>query len=190
METRDLAGILHRVPRGVLRKMAEDLLEEHEALIHLTGEQGLLLARMGRTPRLAVTGCAGSGKTMLAVEHARRLARADTKVLFVCFNRGLAEYVRARETKSGIVVQTFHGICHQLARKAKLKLPQYEQGKAPPEHFALDLPNALVNVVEKLGPQKNVNDDRLTVVALGSAETNRSVVKSHIQAGSSRGPGF
>jgi nucleoside-triphosphatase THEP1 len=142
------------VPSVSLRvPMAEDLLEEEEALIHLTAEQGLLLARMGRTPRLAVTGCAGSGKTMLAVEHARRLAREGTKVLFVCFNRGLAEHLRARESRSGVTVQTFHGLCSQLARKAKVKLPQYEQGKAPPEYFERDLPDALVDAVAILGPQ-------------------------------------
>jgi predicted ATPase len=142
------------VPSVTLRvPMAEDILEEEEALIHLTAEQALLLARMRRTPRLAVSGCAGSGKTMLAVEHARRLAHAGTKVLFVCFNRGLAEHLRARETRSGVTVQTFHGICNQLARQAKLKLPQYEQGKAPPEYFERDLPDALVDAVAKLGPQ-------------------------------------
>jgi superfamily I DNA/RNA helicase len=40
-----------------------------------------------------------------------------------------------------------------LARKAKLKLPQYEQGTAPPEYFERDLPDALIDAVAKLGPQ-------------------------------------
>jgi len=52
-----------------------------------------------------------------------------------------------------VTVQTFHGLCSQLARKAKLKLPQYEQGTAPPEYFERDLPDALIDAVAKLGPQ-------------------------------------
>jgi predicted ATPase len=142
------------VPSVSLRvPMAEEILEEEEALIHLTAEQGLLLARLARTRRLAVSGCAGSGKTMLAVEHAKRLARAGTEVLFVCFNRGLVEHLRAREAKSGVTFQTFHGLCTHLARRAKIKLPQYEQGTAPPEYFDRDLPDALLDAIGQLGPQ-------------------------------------
>ena len=55
--------------------MAEQILDEEVALIQLTSEQSLALARLGRNRRLVVYGCAGSGKTMLAVEHAKRLAR-------------------------------------------------------------------------------------------------------------------
>jgi len=142
------------VPSVSLRvPMAEDMLEEEAALIHLTAEQGMLLARMRRNRLLAVTGCAGSGKTMLAVEHAKWLARAGTEVLFVCFNRGLAEHLRVREAKSAVTFQTFHSLCTHLAGRAKLKLPQYEQGAAPPEYFERILPDALLEAVARLGPQ-------------------------------------
>ena len=59
--------------------MAEQFLEEEEALITLTHEQSMLLASLKRNRRLAVYGCAGSGKTMLAVEHAKRLARGGRR---------------------------------------------------------------------------------------------------------------
>ena len=69
--------------------MASEFLDEEEALITLTHDQAMLLNRFGRDRRMVVSGCAGSGKTMLAVEQAKRLARNGKDVLFVCFNRAL-----------------------------------------------------------------------------------------------------
>ena len=60
------------------------------AAITLTHDQALLLRGIGRDKRMVVTGPAGSGKTMLAVERAKRLAAKGRNVLFVCFNRRLA----------------------------------------------------------------------------------------------------
>ena len=51
--------------------LATTLEEEERQLVRLTQEQAALLGRFGRTPRMVVTGCAGSGKTMVAVERAR-----------------------------------------------------------------------------------------------------------------------
>jgi hypothetical protein len=133
--------------------MAEQILEEEAALIQLTSEQSLALARLGRNRRLVVYGCAGSGKTMLAVEHAKRLERAGKRVLFVCFNRALVEHLRRTERKTKVAFFTFHGLCTHLARKAKVKLPHYPSGEAPPEYFDEQLPDALVDAIGELGPQ-------------------------------------
>ena len=66
--------------------MAAAFLEEERALVELTREQSLLLSPAAAQPAHRVYGCAGSGKTMLAVEHAKRLAADGQDVLFVCFN--------------------------------------------------------------------------------------------------------
>jgi hypothetical protein len=133
--------------------MAEEILDEEAALIQLTSEQSLALARLGRNRRLVVYGCAGSGKTMLAVEHAKRLSRAGKAVLFVCFNRALAEHLRRIERKTDVAFFTFHSLCTHLAHKAKVKLPQYPPGEAPPEYFDDELPDALIDAIDVLGGQ-------------------------------------
>ena len=69
--------------------MSTQFLDEEEQMITLTHEQASLLNRFARERRLAVYGCAGSGKTMLAVEQAKRLAAKGETVLFVCFNTRL-----------------------------------------------------------------------------------------------------
>jgi superfamily I DNA/RNA helicase len=133
--------------------MAEEFLDEEEAMVLLTREQSLALRRMARNPRMVITGCAGSGKTILAVEHARRLAADEKDVLFVCFNRRLADFLRKRERNEHLHFFTFHGLCTHLARKAGVELPDYPQGEAPPSYFEEELPDALVEAVGILGEQ-------------------------------------
>jgi superfamily I DNA/RNA helicase len=112
------------------------------------------LARLRRNQRMVVYGCAGSGKTMLAVEHAKRLAKIGREVLFVCFNKGLAEHLKATEKDSGVHFSTFHGLCARLAGQAKIKLPHFgKDDEPPPEYFSDTLPDALLEAVAELGPQ-------------------------------------
>ncbi len=80
--------------------MADEFLDEHEALITLTQQQADLLNRLGSNRRMAVTGPAGSGKTMLAIERAKALAAKGEEVLFVCFNRQLRDHLR--KTREGL----------------------------------------------------------------------------------------
>ena len=130
--------------------MAAEFLEEAEAMVLLTHEQTLALERMRREPRMVITGCAGSGKTMLAVEHAKRLARDGKRVLFVCFNRGLRDHLRKAEHRADVEFNTFHGLCVQLAQKAKLQLPDHQE-EAPQSYWRDELPEKLVDAAEKLG---------------------------------------
>lgn len=133
--------------------LASEFVDEEAELIALTHDQARLLARWGNTKRVAVHGCAGSGKTMLAIEQAKRLKRKELDVLFVCFNRALKDQLRVKERDSGITFQTFHGLCYSLANQAKVELPDYPKGEAPPEFFKEELPLALMEAVEALGPQ-------------------------------------
>lgn len=133
--------------------LAEKILEEEEQLIQLTVDQTRLLNAYGRNRRMLVTGCAGSGKTLLAVERAKRLAADGQDVLFVCFNRRLRDHLAEREGGSGIEFFTFHRLCATLAGKAGIKLKDHRGKPPPPEFWDEELPDALIEAIEKLGPQ-------------------------------------
>lgn len=60
-----------------------------EELRHYTEEQFEALDAMERNPRVVFDGPAGTGKTLLAIEAARRGRAAGRRVLFLCFNRPL-----------------------------------------------------------------------------------------------------
>jgi hypothetical protein len=133
--------------------MAAAFLEEERALIELTREQSMLLARLSRNPHVAVHGCAGSGKTMLAVEHAKRLAAAGKDVLFVCFNRELARHLAVAERDERITFSNFHRLCTHYAYKAGLSVPGFGDAPPPSEWFRDELPELFVQAIDELGAQ-------------------------------------
>jgi hypothetical protein len=90
--------------------------EEHEQRVsQMTREQYKTLNNLKYNRRLCVIGGAGTGKTWLAVEQARRLARAGDRVALLCYSRGLARFLE-RETASWPVRErpAYVGLFHQL----------------------------------------------------------------------------
>ncbi|WP_321874358.1 ATP-dependent helicase [Burkholderia ubonensis] len=93
----------------------------------LVGQAGTLVTRLSGglaswarqlefTPfRLRVIGTAGSGKTQLAVQAMRDAIAAGRRVLYVCFNRPLADYI-ARIAPSGAKIANYHQLCDWVAR--------------------------------------------------------------------------
>ena len=157
--------------------------DEDRALVELTREQAMLLAHMARNPRMAIHGCAGSGKTMLALEHARRLADEGKDVLFVCFNKALAAHLHQSAGNEHIRFTTFHRLCFALAKKAGIELPASDP--APAEFFRETLPNALVDAVDELGPQwdalivdeaQDLHDDWLAALRCGLRDEEHAPV--------------
>ena len=72
-------------------------LGEREATVELlTHQQAKLLDFLESHDRVEIRGGAGSGKTWLAVEKARRLTAAGQRVALLCYSRGLAEFLRRR----------------------------------------------------------------------------------------------
>lgn len=61
----------------------------------LTEEQFRAIQQLRWLRRVRISGCAGSGKTLVAAEKAARLAHAGQRVLFLCHNPLLAEHVRS-----------------------------------------------------------------------------------------------
>jgi hypothetical protein len=81
--------------RGLPQRDVVTLAAEREiAAQRRTIEQSVILGATQLLHRVEVRGGAGSGKTWLAVEQARRLAAAGQRVAMVCYSRGLAAYLR------------------------------------------------------------------------------------------------
>jgi hypothetical protein len=72
------------VARALANQDAADALTEHQAVI---------LDAVRLLNRVEVRGGAGSGKTFLAMEQARRLAQRGQRVALVCYSHGLASYL-------------------------------------------------------------------------------------------------
>ncbi|MDQ3672728.1 MAG: ATP-dependent helicase [Actinomycetota bacterium] len=94
------------------------------AITELSAQQYRILRLLKHKRRLAVSGPAGSGKTLLALERARDAAQSGDETLLLTFNRPLADHlVHEARGLSHLEVCTFHQLCHRLAERAGVSIP-------------------------------------------------------------------
>lgn len=89
-----------------------------------TEEQFAALDAMDANARVVFDGAAGTGKTLLAIESARRASAAGERALLLCFNRLLGDHLRDEvATLPGVQAATIHS--HML-RMSGLEPPEEE----------------------------------------------------------------
>jgi len=129
-----------------------------ETSLRLTEQQYALLDFLGGRRRVAIDGAAGSGKTLLALEQCRRLARQGFRVLFTCYNKALAAWARAAlaadlgDTMALVTVDNYHDLAADLVRRAGMPVPDIGAlgGDALSRHFADELPEQLLAALDAL----------------------------------------
>ena len=104
-----LAPTLSLVP-SVRQRIDET--EEH--LVRLTEEQTRIIAFLDDQAHAAIVGPAGTGKTLLAVEKARRLASPAEPVLFLCYNAALRDHLSNNHHLPNVRYQNFHGLAREV----------------------------------------------------------------------------
>ncbi|PKQ28193.1 MAG: hypothetical protein CVT63_04120 [Candidatus Anoxymicrobium japonicum] len=110
--------------------------KEHERFVELTRTQCMFLEAMPDLKRALFKGYAGTGKTQLLMEKARRFAMDGARVLVLCYNQPLARHLtlwadNVAGRAGSITVRHFHGLCEEYAKAAGL---EYEPpGEGAPE---------------------------------------------------------
>lgn len=130
-----------KTPLGV------ELDKEDNRLIELTEQQFKLLNLLASRRRALIAGCAGSGKTMLAVEKARQLHEQGFNVLLTCFNSALADDLAKR--LPDVTVLHFHGLCREMAKQVGFAI---QSVKDQQEFYDVTLPEMLMKAVDETGP--------------------------------------
>lgn len=87
-----------------------------EDIIALTEEQYSCLDDIELNDRIVVTGGAGTGKTLIAVEEAKRSSSSE-KVAFFCFNKNLAEFIKKNLQHDEITVSSLHSFLTKICGK-------------------------------------------------------------------------
>ncbi len=91
-------------------------------LLELTEEQFHLLDQTRSLRRVLVRGGPGSGKSLLAVEAARRFAESGRETLLLCFNAPLAgRLAAATRGVEGLTAAHFHALCREWGREAGIE---------------------------------------------------------------------
>lgn len=146
----DLSRVIDEIEGGISR---------------LTEAQVNILTALEQQKEALISGCAGSGKTFLAMIKAQQFYEQGLSVLLTCFNRPLADWIkpelhtRIRNSTGNLPdllrleVGTFHSLCRSLAARAGLN---EIASQLDPRRFGRDDPQwaeALTKAAERLGPQ-------------------------------------
>ena len=122
--------VLFRPAIGYIMGLGVEARRIDREIRRMTSEQAKALDLLSSSKRIVLRGSAGTGKTILAIEQARRKSALGQRVLFVCFNRSLADVLRTEASKSpelrGVEFHNYHQLVgHLLARGAsKSKVPE------------------------------------------------------------------
>jgi len=126
---------------------------QNEELKHYTAEQFTALDAMEINPRVLFCGPAGTGKTMLAIETARRSASPDHKVLFLCYNRLLGTWIEEQTAvlRPYVTCRTIHR--HMLA------IAGFPAVDSTNEFWQDELPSIAVEKLLENGRDEDIFDD-------------------------------
>ncbi|MEA3640223.1 MAG: NERD domain-containing protein/DEAD/DEAH box helicase [Lamprobacter sp.] len=141
--------------RAILRPNVESTLSLgswftglEQELLQLTNGQIKAARGLDNNPRTIIRGRAGTGKTIIAIDRARRLAAAGHDVLYLCFNRMLADHVRISlsgdECSSHIRVRNIHSLFREAIAEAGLNDYLNRQKVEPLELFGRVFPELFV----------------------------------------------
>ncbi len=100
-----IAPDFHLIPSPSIIKVDLD-----RQFIRLSNEQNGLLDYIGEQNFAAIQGAAGTGKTVVAKEAARRFADEGRKVLFLCFNSFLYEHLRDDCAHENVTYLNIHAL--------------------------------------------------------------------------------
>ena len=118
-------------------------------VLRFTEEQYDALDTMDRAPRVLFTGPAGTGKTFLALEEARRNVMRGRSVLLICYSRLLSDWLRG-VVPEGVRVETLHAL---MCREAAIRPPT----NAPSTWWSEKLPElALEAMLDSTAPAADV----------------------------------
>ena len=119
---------------------------KHMLFHRLLKEQAAILNFLEDQKTAVINGAAGTGKTLVAVEKAKRHANRGEKVLFLCVNRMLKDHLAASYAHPNIDFYTIAGYACSVCRTAEpdykrlcnILLDQQAEGSFPYQHIVVD----------------------------------------------------
>jgi hypothetical protein len=119
----DLEGLIrrHLDARSFAEPLRENLTAIEQRIEVLTREQYRVIRMLRDARRVRITGCAGSGKTLVAVEKAIRLSEAGVRTLLLCHSPLLARHLSELTRGTTVAVRSF---CDWIGELAEVTIEQ------------------------------------------------------------------
>jgi len=109
-----------QVTRGFQPQIIEIFKRERKQIEQSTSGQFRILRQLSLHRRATIIGGAGTGKTLIAMEKTQQLLNMGFRVLLVCYNTPLKEWLAGQMTHGNLVVTNFHGLVKQACSWAKI----------------------------------------------------------------------
>jgi DNA helicase IV len=151
--------ILSRLLRsvGFVTKIGVRLIRDHTQLVKATDQQLEILEDLELNERTAVMGYAGTGKTIIATEFAKRCADSGQKVLLLFYNRMVANSVRyGLGRDSPIECTTFHSLARKVIELNDAAWWKANADKNDQEFWENDAPLKMLEALDSEAPKYDV----------------------------------
>jgi hypothetical protein len=188
-EIREIRTLL-RPDTGSTLSLGSFLNGLEEELIQLTNRQIQVSRGMDNNPRTIITGRAGTGKTVLAIDRVVRLARSGYSVLYVCFNKLLARHVEAslvgKPGSDRIRVRHLHGLMRDAIVEAGMIGRLDTARVSDTELYGRVFPELFVEaamVVEPPSAEVLVIDEAQDVLTIGNLDALDLLVRDGLRQG-------
>ena len=141
---RDMREVIDRLAKDfdLIPSLRADIGEVMRELVRLTDAQVATFRGLEENQRVVVSGSAGTGKTLIAIADAERLAQRGSRVLVTCHSNALREHLAARVAhEPRIDVVAFQQLCGALISQAGIEDPRRPGGRAE-EYYDVLRPTA------------------------------------------------
>lgn len=123
-------------------------------LVRLTKGQVQVMDALGMNLHLLIEGGAGTGKTLLAVDYAVKRAAKGDKVLYLTFNKNLANNInmQIKQSDNNLKVINIHALFGEY-----VSVDIEKMNSNPTRYFSEELPEAFFNYVNALPDEEIAN---------------------------------
>ena len=141
-------------PISVRPLLSDVIASEEKERIKLTEEQIRLLRGLGLRNRATISGGAGTGKTLLALEKTVELAKSGKNTLMLCYNRPLSNHLQqCLKDEENVTVLSFHQLCFKFIKMVNQEhsidlLDDAKKSCPGDDTFDIHYPLALTNSIE------------------------------------------
>lgn len=119
-------------------------------LVRLTKEQSQIMNALGDNQHLLIEGGAGTGKTLLAIDFAKKRTEKGEKVLYLTFNKNLSNNINSKmEANDRLKVINIHALFGEYVTVDSEKL-----NKDPKKYFEEELPEVFFEWIGSLEEEK------------------------------------
>ena len=139
---------------SILPSLQSVIEEEIKKQITLTDQQKSTLRQLKRRKEAVIEGGAGTGKTVLALDHSQNLATQGLKVLLLCYNQNLGNELKLKSRDiENLHSMSFHEFCswrvrQVLSNEGRDLLDESRNVYPGEDLYDVLMPDSLINSLE------------------------------------------